>query len=42
MLFMGVYPRVFLDRSRGSVEALRQQVQERQAGGLVTSAGQHK
>jgi NADH-quinone oxidoreductase subunit M len=42
MLFMGVYPRVFLDRSRGSIEALRQQVQERQAGGSIARTGQQK
>jgi NADH-quinone oxidoreductase subunit M len=38
MLFMGVYPRPFLDRSRGSIEVLRQQVQSRQAGGSIASA----
>ena len=33
MLFMGVYPRVFLDRSRASVEAVRAPVATPQAGG---------
>jgi NADH-quinone oxidoreductase subunit M len=33
MLFMGVYPRVFLDRSRASVEAVRARVGTPQAGG---------
>jgi NADH-quinone oxidoreductase subunit M len=42
MLFMGVYPRVFLDRSSGSIEALRQQVQQRQAGGSIANAERQK
>jgi NADH-quinone oxidoreductase subunit M len=33
MLFMGVYPRVFLDRSKASVEAIRARVATPQAGG---------
>jgi NADH-quinone oxidoreductase subunit M len=33
MLFMGVYPRVFLDRSKASVEAIRQRVGRPQSGG---------
>src|SRR6266542_52070 len=33
MLFMGVYPRVFLDRSQGSVEAVRSRIPAREAGG---------
>lgn len=33
MLFMGVYPRVFLDRSKASVEAVRARVVRPQAGG---------
>jgi NADH-quinone oxidoreductase subunit M len=33
MLFMGVYPRVFLDRSKASVEAVRARVATPQAGG---------
>jgi NADH-quinone oxidoreductase subunit M len=33
MLFMGVYPRPFLDRSRGSIEAVRQQVGAPPTGG---------
>ncbi len=39
MLFMGVYPRPFLDRSHGSVEAVRARVVAPQAGGSVASAG---
>jgi NADH-quinone oxidoreductase subunit M len=37
MLFMGVYPRVFLDRSKMSVEAVRARVNQREAGGAVTA-----
>jgi NADH-quinone oxidoreductase subunit M len=37
MLFMGVYPRPFLDRTRGPVEALLQQVQGSNAGGSIAS-----
>lgn len=33
MLFMGVYPRVFLDRSRASVEQIRTRVAQPPAGG---------
>ncbi|HEV7682170.1 MAG TPA: NADH-quinone oxidoreductase subunit M [Pyrinomonadaceae bacterium] len=33
MLFMGVYPRVFLDRSQASVEAVRARLAESRAGG---------
>ena len=33
MLFMGVYPRVFLDRSKASVEAVRARVATPEAGG---------
>ena len=35
MLFMGVYPRVFLDRSQGSVEQVRVRLAESRAGGTV-------
>ena len=35
MLFMGVYPRVFLDRSKASVEAIRARVATPQAGGAI-------
>src|SRR5688572_18409453 len=38
MLFMGVYPRVFLDRSRASVEAIRARVTGSPAGGSYTTA----
>jgi NADH-quinone oxidoreductase subunit M len=38
MLFMGVYPRVFLDRSGPSVVEIRKRVNERQAGGSFTTA----
>jgi NADH-quinone oxidoreductase subunit M len=37
MLFMGVYPRVFLDRSRPSVETIRARVAESPAGGSYTT-----
>jgi len=33
MLFMGVYPQVFLDRSKASVEAVRARVATPPAGG---------
>ena len=35
MLFMGVYPRPFLDRSRDSIEVVRQQVGTPTAGGSI-------
>jgi NADH-quinone oxidoreductase subunit M len=38
MLFMGVYPRVFLDRSKASVEAVRARVATPQAGGSIEAA----
>lgn len=38
MLFMGVYPRVFLDRSRASVETIRARVSARPAGGSYTTS----
>lgn len=38
MLFMGVYPQVFLDRSRGSVEAVRVRVAAPPTGGSFASA----
>ncbi|HEV8431203.1 MAG TPA: NADH-quinone oxidoreductase subunit M [Pyrinomonadaceae bacterium] len=42
MLFMGVYPRVFLDRSKQSVEAIRARVSTGPAGGsYTTSVDQH-
>jgi hypothetical protein len=34
---MGVYPRVFLDRSRASVETIRARVNANQAGGSYTT-----
>src|SRR5678815_4066457 len=37
MLFMGVYPRVFLDRSKPSVVAIRDRVSGSQAGGSYTT-----
>ena len=37
MLFMGVYPRVFLDRSQPSVEAIRARVNATPAGGSYTA-----
>jgi hypothetical protein len=36
MLFMGVYPRVFLDRSKVSVEAIRARLSTKPAGGSYT------
>lgn len=38
MLFMGVYPRVFLDRSKSSVETIRGRVIASPAGGSYTTA----
>jgi NADH-quinone oxidoreductase subunit M len=35
MLFMGVYPRVFLDRSQASVDQVRARLAESRAGGTV-------
>jgi len=37
MLFMGVYPQVFLDRSKASVEAVRARVAAQPAGGSYAS-----
>jgi NADH-quinone oxidoreductase subunit M len=37
MLFMGVYPRVFLDRSQPSVEVIRARVTSGPAGGSYTT-----
>jgi NADH-quinone oxidoreductase subunit M len=36
MLFMGVYPRIFLDRSKGSVEAIMKRFENKPAGGTYT------
>jgi NADH-quinone oxidoreductase subunit M len=38
MLFMGVYPRVFLDRSQASVEAVRSRIPLSEAGGSFQAA----
>jgi NADH-quinone oxidoreductase subunit M len=38
MLFMGVYPRVFLDQSKASVEAVRARVSARPAGGSFAAS----
>jgi len=38
MLFMGVYPRVFLDRSRASVETIQRALQRGAAGGSYTTS----
>jgi len=38
MLFMGVYPRVFLDRSKASVETIRARVSASPAGGSYTTS----
>ena len=37
MLFMGVYPQVFLDRSKASIEAVRTRVTAGQSGGTFAS-----
>ncbi|MGH9880094.1 MAG: complex I subunit 4 family protein, partial [Pyrinomonadaceae bacterium] len=37
MLFMGVFPRPFLDRSQGAVEIVRKRVAERPTGGTFAS-----
>ncbi|HEX5875247.1 MAG TPA: NADH-quinone oxidoreductase subunit M [Pyrinomonadaceae bacterium] len=42
MLFMGVYPRVFLDRSQASVESIRARVATPPAGGSYTTSNQSK
>ena len=39
MLFMGVYPRVFLDRSKASVETVQRRVSPPAGGSYTTSAG---
>jgi len=38
MLFMGVYPRVFLDRSQPSIAVIKARVNQRPAGGSYTTA----
>src|SRR5678815_2346302 len=38
MLFMGVYPRVFLDRSKSSVQVIRARVTSSPAGGSITAS----
>jgi NADH-quinone oxidoreductase subunit M len=38
MLFMGVYPRVFLDRSQASVEDVRSRINARPAGGSFSAS----
>ena len=38
MIFMGVYPRVFLDRSKASVETIRARVSAGPAGGSYTTS----
>jgi NADH-quinone oxidoreductase subunit M len=38
MLFMGVYPRVFLDRSQASVAKLQKRVNQTEAGGTYETA----
>ena len=42
MLFMGVYPRVFLDRSKLSVETIRARVTGSPAGGSYTTSDTDK
>jgi hypothetical protein len=38
MLFMGVYPRPFLDRSKAAVATIRDRVMDRAAGGSYQTA----
>ena len=38
MLFMGVYPRVFLDRSQPAIAAIRERVNQQKGGGSYTTA----
>jgi NADH:ubiquinone oxidoreductase subunit 4 (subunit M) len=38
MLFMGVYPRPFLDRSKAAVEMIRARVMQTPAGGSIETA----
>ena len=42
MLFMGVYPRPFLDRSRAAVESLRARVTQSQGGGSFQTANRDR
>jgi NADH-quinone oxidoreductase subunit M len=42
MLFMGVYPRVFLDRSEPSVAVIRKRVTTTQTGGTFTTAAMQR
>ena len=42
MVFMGVYPRVFLDRSKASVEAVRARLNAKPAGGSFASTASDK
>jgi NADH-quinone oxidoreductase subunit M len=42
MFFMGVYPRVFLDRSQPSVETIRNRVTATPAGGSYTTSNLNK
>jgi NADH-quinone oxidoreductase subunit M len=42
MLFMGVYPRVFLDRSQASVEEVRMRLAESRGGGTVADVPEEK
>jgi NADH-quinone oxidoreductase subunit M len=42
MLFMGVYPQVFLDRSKASIEAVRTRVTAGQSGGTFAAIEAHE
>jgi NADH:ubiquinone oxidoreductase subunit 4 (subunit M) len=35
MVFMGVYPRPFLEASQKTVSAIQERVTQRQAGGMI-------
>jgi NADH-quinone oxidoreductase subunit M len=42
MVFMGVYPAPFLNRSQGSVAAIQQRVSGQEKGGTITEVTEHK
>ena len=42
MLLMGVYPRPFLDRSRGSINAVREQIGTPPSGGSFAASVSEK
>jgi NADH-quinone oxidoreductase subunit M len=42
MVFMGVYPAPFLNRSKESVAAIQQRVSGQEKGGTITEVTEHK